>query len=433
MPKYKPIEGVNIANDAFLLNMFKQEVGKVKFVHATTRDSIIKLRDVALHLQTDSLINIWKQLIGDAIVFLKHEDVREKYHDQVTLGMEKLYTFLEEFQKFETILYGAVPNYRDHIAHIFRVFLLGHYIIKTAIGFENISPNITDLKISPEEKEAIWCILALTHDLGYSLEVIHHINQRVRSMLQQFGNIPVQELGYSYFTQFGSISDFTVRFLSSDLTKIDKDKFATHLQAKYYQKFLSALSNFNHGVISSTILMKNLVYFKESDCMLDTYKPLEREDARQFLIRKEILRAIAAHSCEDIYYLGIKNFPFLLTVCDEMQEWGRPRLVDVTKRGGSETELTINKFSDRVVDYRITFSFPSQYVPSPAEIEYAKKEVRNYFETKRDKWLNVLRSAVGGHIRDLELNFEVEDKTSRPQVKKYSLKHVNPANIKSAY
>lgn len=430
MPEYKPVKSLSIDGDAYLLKLFKQKVEETKFVKDATRGSVTKLRDVELHLQTDSLIDIWRKLIGDAIVFLKLKDDRERYHDERTLGTEKLYDFLTEFQNFETILYGAVPNYRDHIAHVFRVFLLGHHIIKTAIGFERIDPNIKSLEISPEEKEAIWCILALTHDLGYSLEVIHHINQRVRSMLQQFGNIPVQELGYSYFTQFGSVSDFTIRFLSSAVMEIEKNKFVTHLQAKYYLKFLSALSNFDHGVISSTILMKNLVYFKESDYMLDTHKPLEHEDARQFLIRKEILRAIASHSCEDIYYLGIKNFPFMLTVCDEMQEWGRPRLVDITKRGGSETKLTINKFSDRVVDYRITFTFPPKYSPSTTEIEYARKEVQSYFAKKRDKWLNVLRSAVGGHQRHLKLNFEVEDQTS-PEVKKYSLKHINPEQITS--
>jgi len=429
MPEYKPVKNLSIDRDGYLLELFKEEVGKVKFVKEATRNSITELRDVELHLQTDSLIDIWKKLIGDAIVFLKSKDDREKYHDERTLGTEKLYDFLTEFQKFETILYGAVPNYRDHIAHVFRVFLLGHCIIKTAIGFERIDPNVKSLEISPEEKEAIWCILALTHDLGYSLEVIHHINQRVRSMLQQFGNIPVQELGYSYFTQFGSISDFTIRFLSSDIIAIDEDKFVTHLQSKYYQKFLNALSNFDHGVISSTILMKDLVYFKESDYMLDVHKPLKREGARQFLVRKEILRAIASHSCEDIYHLGIKNFPFMLTVCDEMQEWGRPRLVDITKRGGSETKLTINKFSDRVVDYKIIFSFPSKYDASIAEMEYAGKEVHSYFTKKRDKWLNVLRSAVGGDQRNLELKFEVKDQTS-PNVRKYSLRHINPEEIK---
>lgn len=270
--------------------------------------------------------------------------------------------------------------------------------------------------------------MALTHDLGYPLEVIHTINQRVRKMLQQFGNIPVQELGYNYFTQFGSITDFTIKFLSSNVISTNQDEFIIHLQAKYYQKFLSALSNFDHGVVTSTILMKNLVYFKESDYMIDAQKPLKREDARQFLIRREILRAIASHNCDDIYHLGIKNFPFMLTLCDEMQEWGRPRLVDITKRGGSETKLTINKFDDKVVDYKITFSLPSKHVPSDTELEYTANEITKYFNETCEKWCNLLRSAVGGEERELELRFEVEDQTAH-EVRKAHLRHINPQKV----
>lgn len=431
MSRHQPIKELNINDDTYLLKRIKKEVKnkEIQFIRKSTRELFSKLRnDIALHLQTDYLRKLWADLIGDAIIFLKSKDLREKYHDSMTLGTEELFNFLTEFQKFEPILYGAVPHYRDHIAHVFRVFLLGHCITKKAIGFERIILSNESLIVSPEEKEALWCISALTHDLGYSLEVIHHINRHVRDMLQQFGNIPVQELAYSYFTQFGTISEFAIRFLSSDIIRTEKDDFITHLQAKYYQKFVSALGNFNHGLMSSIILMKDLVYFKESDYMLDSFKPLKEEDARQFLIRREILRAIASHSCDDIYYLGIKNFPFLLTACDEMQEWGRPRLIDVTKRGGSRTELTINEFDDEMVDYKITFSFPNDTKPSDTERKYAGIEVKRYFKKKATKWLNVLRSAVGGTQRNLKLNFTVEDKTS-PEVKTYFLKHINPAKV----
>jgi hypothetical protein len=425
MPE-SPVKDLNIKNDTYLLKYIQKECENksIEFIQKTTRERIAQLRDVDLHYQADLLKELWKLLIDDAISFLKSKDKREKFHDRMTLGTEELYAFMEEFQKFEPILYGVVPNYRDHIAHVFRVFLLGQNIIKSAIGFENIEFEKSS-QVSVTEKEAMWCIMALTHDLGYSLERMHHINQRVKSMLQKFGNIPVQEIGYGYFTQLGTISEFVVRFMSSSIVEANQ-KLATHVQAKYYQKFLCALGNFNHGVISSVILMKDLVYFKESDYELDQNKLLDEEDARQFMIRREILRAIAAHNCDDIYYLGIKNFSFLLTVCDEMQEWGRPRLVDVFKRGESSTELTINEFDEKLVDYKVTFALGA--TASEEERKNAEIEVKTYYDSKRNKWLNVLRSAVGGDLRDLTLHFEVEDKTSA-KVKKYSLKHVNPEDV----
>jgi len=433
MPDYTAVTNTEIKNDSHLVSYIKDEkvLGKIEFITEPTRESISRLRaETDLHYQANLLNKTWKLLIIDAISFLKRKDTREKYHDQMTLGTDELYSFLQEFQRFEPMLYGSVPHYRDHIAHVFRVYLLGQHVIKTSIGFENISFSKDDL-VSPSEKEAMWCIMALTHDLGISLEKVHIINQSVRSMLQKFGNIPVQEIGHSYFAQFGPISEYVVKFLSSDVAEAGKDtKFATHIQSKYYQKFLAALGDFNHGVMSSIILMKDLVYFKEADYALDQAKLLNDEDARQFMIRREILRAIAAHSCDDIYYLGVKNFPFLLTVCDEMQEWGRPRLVDIFKRGESSTKLTINKFDDKTVDYRVTFYFREGPGAKASEEERknAKIEIIRYCLSKRNKWLNVLRSAVGGSLRNLTLNFEVED-CSYPKKETYSLKHVNPEDV----
>lgn len=435
--EHKPIENLPIADDMFLLEDFKKEMKKIPYINDDTRKSINKLRDVDLHLQGEALLDLWKRLLQDAIVFLKSKDSREKFPDQMTLGIDKIHNFLRIFLKFEPILYGAIPNYRDHIAHVFRVLLLGEYLIRGGIGFEKIDLKLPEIppkkfglpklpEISSEEKEAMWCIIALTHDLGMPLQAIHNINQQVRTMLQQFGSVSIQEFGSSYFAQFGNLSDFVLRFVSSDVIPWNNDKLAIHIQPKYYEKFLSALTNFDHGIISSIILMKDLVYFKESDFMMDAFKLPGTEDARQFLIRREILRAITSHSCEEVYYLAITNFAFLLTVCDEMQEWGRPRLVDVTKRGGSETELTIKKFSDELIDYKVSFSFPKGWLPSNDEKKIATKEICNYFISKSRKWANVLRSAVSPS-RKLKIRFEVEDKIAK---KSYVLDHSDPMNVK---
>lgn len=408
-----------------------------------------------LHLQSDSANKLWIQLLRDAIVFLKSKDERETYHDKMTLGLERLYTFLDVYKDFEQMMYGAYENYRDHVTHAMRVMLLGDSLIRSALKFENVAtPLENELVISPDEKEAMWVIIALTHDLGLPLEVIRRISDRVRKMLYEFGMVSVEELTSGYFSQYANLSDFVIRFVSSDVknrNKIDQekreekeesgkkidqkegesvktDKFVLHVQAKYYQKFLSALSRFNHGVVSCIILMKDLVFFKESEFMIDDFKFLDADDARQFIIRNQILRAIASHSCEDIYHLTIANFPFILTMCDEMQEWGRPRLVDVTKRAGSVPVLLINEVNKKVVDYAIRFSFPTGAPPSEEEKTRVSNEIAGYFETKSRKWLNVLRSAVSPN-RDIELRFAVEDETYKPTIKKYALRHKNPMNV----
>ncbi|MFC1486941.1 hypothetical protein ACFLRN_04545 [Thermoproteota archaeon] len=425
----KTLKNVTINEDRKLLEYFKKNVEDIKFVRKNSKMALELIKnEIKLTLQAEPLKLLWKSMIEDAIVYLKKKDKREKYNDDLALGTKKLYDFLNEFQKFEFLLYGAVEHYRDHLIHIFRVFLLGDYLVRESFGFDKI--DVSDsVTISKEEKEAMWCIMALTHDLGYSLQGIFKINQSVRTILQQFGAVSVQELAHSYFLQFGNISDFALRFMSSNLISNSDGGFFVHLQPKYYQKFMHALSDFNHGIISSIILMKDLVFFRESDFMMDQLKALEPDDARQFMIRREIVRAIAAHSCDDIYHLKLTNFPFLLTLVDEMQEWGRPRLVDITKRGDAQTELIINEFDNKLIDYAVRFYFPSNGHLIDSEIQNVASEVANYFENKKNKWGNVLRSAVDGKHRNLILKFWTIDNSSK-KIIKYYLEHENPEKVK---
>ncbi len=87
-------------------------------------------------------------------------------------------------------------------------------------------------------------------------------------------------------------------------------------------------------VPSAILMAKSLVYFLESDLCLDSRSPLEKEDARQFLIRREILRAVASHTSPDIYHLEFDSLAFLLFLADEIQEGGRPTLKE--QLGGDE-------------------------------------------------------------------------------------------------
>ncbi len=378
---------------------------------------------------TDKLMELWLTLLSDAIIFLKSKDQREKYHDGETFGVNSLYKILEEFKKFEKVLYGASDYYRDHITHVFRVYILGERLIKDTISFENIcvyddilvkkskqknekkgkKEKKNENKISPDEKEAMWCIIALTHDLGYALEKIDSLNEKIRDMIKQYGKVNVQELSFLFPPQSRVIDDFIIKFISSNLVE-DEKGFLTHVQSKYYLKFYRAYEKFDHGIISCTVLMRELVFFLESDFLTDRNKPLDLKDSKQFLIRQNILRSIAVHNCEDIYHLKGRNFPFLLTIIDEFQEWGRPRIKDIYKQNLPNTSVTINKFEssdiDLSVDYTVTFE---QSKVSPEEKKDISKDISVYFITKTKKFIKILRSAMGGDLRSINFSFSVVD------------------------
>lgn len=95
-----------------------------------------------------------------------------------------------------------------------------------------------------------------------------------------------------------------------------KNEFWGRIQPKYYLKYAKSLEGFQHGIISTIIIYKMLLYFLESDFNLNDDYIYKNEDARQFYIRREILRAIAAHTCPDAYNIHITTFPSLLFLCD---------------------------------------------------------------------------------------------------------------------
>lgn len=137
--------------------------------------------------------------------------------------------------------------------------------------------------------------------------------------------------------------------LASDLNG-NVQQYVGRIQPKYYLKYAKSLEEFQHGVISAVIIYKMLLYFLESDFNLNDDYIYKEEDARQFYIRREILRAISSHTCPDAYNIHITTFSSLLFLCDELQEWGRKAWNELyTGLSESSISLKIETFSHDLV------------------------------------------------------------------------------------
>lgn len=410
-----------------------------------------------LHEQKDILENIWKDLVANAIIFLKLNDKREAFHDDGDYGIDELGDFFEEYCEFEKLLYGSSDFYRDHVSHVFKVFLLGEYLVKKKLGgFSNI--DVMDGKlilkpseivneyeeaeeetkeektrkysISDEEKEAMWCIISLTHDLGYPTELMYQIPDRMRKMLSTF-NI---DISYTASQQSQIFNDFIVKLISSDLQQHEiisdgkrKVYYTTHLQTKYYSKYSRSLEMWDHGIETCILLVKTLVYFLETDLSLDKRKMMDILDARHFLIRQRILRAISSHSCDYIYNLKL-DMSFLLRIVDDMQEWGRPKLSDLFSQPPS-SQLKIYEFSTKKIDYAIQFEYEHD-TPTSIDVTKVHTNVKEFFIRKVNTYITILRSAVDGKSRNFTLNFRVIDKIDDNGIKiTYKFVHENSKSI----
>ena len=338
---------------------------------------------------------LWLKLLEKSIICLRYFDIREPFKNStgkkkpIAYGIKELSDFFENYTDFESTLYGSVKFYRDHVMHVFRVWLLGINLLLRENGKYLNAINIANgYEFSNYEKISMWTIIALTHDLGYPLEKSYQIIDKTNNMMKSFVANPSISMDVSFSGVQNSMNDFVLRFISSkmreidfesrkiiDETKEDKKKkkkdedklrYVARLQPKYYFKFQKSLEHNQHGVLSALIIYKLLLYFLESDYSLNEDYTFGYEDSRQYYIRREILRPIASHTCKDIYQNDAFCFSFLLIVCDDAQEWGRKNI----------SQLYVNdKTGYEFGDVKMIFSGNSIEVSIGDEYQIVDKEM----------------------------------------------------------
>ncbi len=354
--------------DRFLLKLLKDR-GNFSYLSEETRK---RLKELKLKTNQDDLrflhkhlVELWPCILTDAVLQLikgsqdydEDNPNMDSFFDAATLGARELGEVLKGFSEFEGIMYGASPDhYRDHVAHSFRVWIIGQWILKKCFKRELSGLGDFDNDMEKEEWESMWALVALCHDIGYPLSKIEQINERARQTLRKQGLISEGDMRFTFRRQMLPFHDTIIRLMASNAVMLPhNDKYVTHLQNKYYLKLLKSFDRLDHGIVSSLLMSKSLVYFLESDLSHDARKPLDSQDARQFLIRREILRAVASHTCPEIYHLQFNTLPFLLYIVDEVQCWGRPTLEQLQHEAANikEASASLNKFTSTEVDIEI--------------------------------------------------------------------------------
>lgn len=324
------------------------------------------------------LDKLWSMLLRKSIMCLRYFDTREPFmfdssKNAVAYGIEQLEEYHERYTQFEGLLYGASEYYRDHIFHAVRTWLIGIFCLL----HDSENPFINEIQIDGVaekepfagemnffEKLSIWTISALCHDLGYPLEKSQQVLEKTQNMMKEFVPNPMVLSNFAFTGVQDNINEYIVKFMSTKMKEgndknssgeEDEKKYYGRIQPKYYLKYTKSLEKSKHGIISAVIIYKMLLYFLESDFNLNDDYIYNSEDARQFYIRREILRSISSHTCSDIYNIKNTTFSSLLFICDEMQEWGRKSWHDLyTNVNPNSVELSIEKFDSETIEYAET-------------------------------------------------------------------------------
>lgn len=272
--------------------------------------------------------------------------------------------------------------------------------------------------LNRKEKLSMWTIIALTHDLGYPLEKAKGIIDVTQDMLTSFIADPNISADFSFHGVQNYMNDFVLRLMSSKMEQRQNSGdeappyYVARLQSKYYFKFQKSLERNKHGILSTLIIYKMLTYFLESDYSLNEDYRFDKEECRQFYIRREILRAIASHTCDDIYQMYMGSFSFLLRICDDTQEWGRKNISELYVKSAHTYELEdialiFGEGTANTCTIRETMSLPDQE---------SVKTIFNRFHKQALTYITIFRDGQDTSLRDFTFERRLTIKCENIQI-----------------
>jgi hypothetical protein len=327
--------------------------------------------------------------------------------DKNSKGNSELFNYLDAATKFEDLLYGLEPYYRDHTLHSLWVFLLGEHLLRdhlpelhnnlnwflyNDIEHENKSYKqklVTESKKIESElfnevnrsRDAIWCIMALCHDLGYSLAKLNKLNEKVRDVLKFFDIPSFHQVGYSLDVEHHYIAAQFLELMAMDVRivpSIDKEDVIVkcYRDDSTYWRLCRALEKKQHGILSSYLLYKILSIFAETWVRGSAEEwGLDDKEAVDNIVRGDILFAISQHEFDFAHLCQLGGLADILVIADELEEFsrfGRP--------------LLSRKYYPTTADAQIDFLKSGNWVNIQIKYEVAEHHsLEAFFKRKAEK------------------------------------------------
>jgi hypothetical protein len=276
--------------------------------------------------------------------------------DASSKGNAKLFLFLDAATEFEDILYGLEPYYRDHTLHSLWVYFIGEHILRDHLKdvvyanlnwylYNDIERDKVDYKPGlieearrkqkelvgkvNERKDAIWCLIALCHDLGYSIAKLSKLNEKVRKVLDFLDIRDIPQVGYSLNLEHKFLTDQFLELMAVEVRIVPSGDERTPLIKLYrddptYWRLCKELEKRQHGVLSSYLIYKILGIFADATVRGPGEEwGLEDEEVLNNLIRGDILFAISQHEFEFAYLNELGSLADILVLADELEEFSR--------------------------------------------------------------------------------------------------------------
>lgn len=213
----------------------------------------------------------------------------------------------KDAKDFEPIL-RKIPGYRDHFIHSFNVFLLGYYIINR---LKELLPSFH----WSNDHNLTWMLTATFHDVAYSIQ---EMESWLNSLFEKF--LGVKPDFHYNITQVMPITylDF-MRLISrwhKSSYRFQQIDDVGEIDWTFYNEIGSRLVEKDHSILGS-LMLAHLLAVKEG---------FATERKWDFLYNHlPACHAISLHHLPSVSVEFRKHpFAFLLVLCDELQDEGRP-------------------------------------------------------------------------------------------------------------
>lgn len=321
----------------------------------------------------------------------------EFLHTKYFVKFNSLDGLFKALISFETEFLYKYLYYRDHFLHSFQVFLLGCYIVKKSI--ENDFPIEFLSGRNIESFIRVWFLIAIYHDIGYTVQDLLEIGKKIKDIyFNHISGSSMTNLNIEFSERIDGIFKEILETISYGILygeeKYLDDIFAPNNEfnnkillnelIEYYQKR-------NHGIISSLFL------FYSFNLDITLLKPILIDE-----YSKEIKIACAAISTHDIerykkIHLNLNENPYgcLLILCDNLQDWNRPRNL-------KQKEENFKKFQIEIDHNEKSFIFILDVIDSAPLEEISEKK---FSELKR-----IFNYSI---TRGLDFEFSIKNSTAK--------------------
>lgn len=341
---------------------YDQKLDEVMREKEKAYDAKIEQRLAQMEAEQDKQENSIGQKIASQLFSVKMDSLVEALHSVAQergITNEQLLRIIRALPEFEALMYimNVRKFYRDHTAHSLRVAALGDYLLdKEGVAGSLEGLLMEKLGFTKDQVRTTWWFTGLLHDIGTPLAKLSKslnwslINEMTRCYSALGMDFSPLKISVNHPT-LGNVRYLKIltkgypkswqNIITNGLGngKDTGDLYRYSATGLHHTEYKPISSGIDHGVIAAVTLLR----------ILGTPEEIENNPS-EFGPMIEAARAIALHDAiEKLQPLPFEEYPllFLLAVCDELQEWGRPIPVS-TEEGYFTTALQKVTLTDAI-------------------------------------------------------------------------------------